>query len=101
MPGPGWSGDRWHSVEASQWPFYAVLLIGYAVFVFVLAREVWFGLWHGRTGIYWRGTILRARKVIYERSDTPWKFGFALAANLSLLIASLILPLLMLRSLGD
>ena len=88
-------------MQASHWPFYAVLLVGYLAFVFVLAREVWFGLRHGRTGIYWRGTILKARKVVYERSETPWKFGFALAANLGLLIASLLLPVLMLRGLGE
>ena len=85
-------------MQPSYWPFYAVLLVGYLAFVFVLAREVWFGLRHGRTGIYWRGTILKARKVIYERAQSRWKFRFALAANLVLLIASLALPVLMLRS---
>lgn len=88
-------------MEPSHWPFYAVLLVGYLYFVFVLAREVWCGLWHGRTGIYWRGTILKMRKVTYERALTPWKFRFALAANLILLIASLTLLGLMSRSLWE
>jgi len=88
-------------MEPSHWPFYGVLLAGYLYFVFVLAREVWFGLWHGHTGIYWRGTILKARKVVYERAATPWKFRFALAANLVLLIASLGLLVLISRSLWE
>ena len=88
-------------MEPSHWPFLGALLAGYLVFVYVLARESWFGLRHGRTGIYWRGTILKARKVIYERAEAPWKFRFALTANLLLLIAALILPVLMLRSLGE
>ena len=88
-------------LEASHWPFYAVLLVGYLVFVYVLAREVWFGLRFGRTAIYWRGTVLRVRKVVYERVETPWKFGFALAANLTLLIGTLLLPVLVLRGMGS
>ena len=87
-------------LEASHWPFYTVLLVGYLVFVYVLGREVWFGLRHGRTAVYWRGTILKVRKVVYERADTPWKFGFALAANLALLVATLMLPVLLLRGAG-
>ena len=87
-------------LQASHWPFYAVLLVGYLVFVYVLGREVWFGLRYGRTAVYWRGTILKVRKVVYERVDTPWKFGFALAANLALLVATLMLPVLLLRSAG-
>lgn len=87
-------------LEASHWPFYTVLLVGYLVFVYVLGREVWFGLRHGRTAVYWRGTILKVRKVVYERAETPWKFGFALAANLALLVATLMLPVFMLRSAG-
>ena len=79
-------------LEPSHWPFYAVLLVGYLIFVYVLGREVWFGLRFGRTAIYWRGTVLRVRKVVYERAETPWKYGFALAANLALLIAAVALP---------
>ena len=88
-------------MQANHWPFYAVLLVGYLVFVYVLAREVWFGLRFGRTAIYWRGTVLRVRKVVYERAEAPWKFGFALAANLTLLIGTLLLPLLVLRGMGS
>ena len=87
-------------LQASHWPFYTVLLVGYLVFVYVLGREVWFGLRYGRTAVYWRGTILKVRKVVYERADTPWKFGFALAANLALLVATLMLPVLLLRGAG-
>lgn len=87
-------------LDPGQWLFAGALIAGYLFFVYVLARESWFGLRHGRTGIYWRGTILKTRKVIYERSETPWKFRFALAANLLLLIAALILPVLMLRGTG-
>ncbi len=87
-------------LQASHWPFYAVLLIGYLVFVYVLGREVWFGLRYGRTAIYWRGSVLRVRKVVYERAEAPWKFGFALAANLALQIATLALPALFLRGMA-
>ncbi len=87
-------------LEPSHWTFAGALIAGYLFFVYILARESWFGLRHGRTGIYWRGTILKARRVIYERAETPWKFRFALAANLLLLIAALMLPVLMLRGTG-
>lgn len=84
-------------VQASHWPIYAVLVAGYLVFVFVLGREVWFGLRFGRTAFYWRGTLLRLRKVVYARAETPWKFRLAFAANLALLLVALILPALLLR----
>lgn len=83
-------------MQATHWPFYAVLLVGYLAFVYVLARESWSGLRHGRTGIYWRAGLLKTRKVDYDRAETPWRFGFALAANLGLLIAAAALPLLFL-----
>ncbi len=84
-------------MQASHWPLYAVLLAGYLVFVYVLGREVWFGLRLGRTAFYWRGTLLRLRKVVYERAETPWKFALALAANIALLLVILVLPALFLR----
>ncbi len=85
-------------VQASHWPFYAVLLIGYLVFVYVLGREVWFGLRYGRTAIYWRGRLLSLRKVVYARAEAPWKFGLALAANGLLFVVVLALPLIALRN---
>ena len=83
-------------LEPGQWLFAGALIGGYVFFVYILARESWFGLRHGRTGIYWRGTLLKARKVIYDRAETPWKYRVALAANLLMLIAALMLPVLML-----
>ncbi len=84
-------------LQASHWPFYAVLLVGYLVFVYVLGREVWFGLRFGRTAIYWRGSVLSLRKVVYERAAEPWKFGIALIVNMGLLIVALVLPYLFVR----
>ena len=83
-------------LEPGQWLFAGALIAGYVFFVYVLARESWFGLRLGRTGIYWRGSVLKTRKVIYDRTETPWKFRLALAANLLFLIAALMLPILML-----
>ena len=74
-----------------HWPFYAALAIAYLYLVGILVREVWSGLRHGRTGFYWRGTLLKARRVEYLQAETPWKFRAALATNGLLLVGALVL----------
>ena len=87
--------------DTADWLFSAVLLAGYLAFVYVLGREVWFGLRFGRTAIYWQGRLLSLRKVVYARDDTPLKFRLALAANMALLIVALTVPVLLLRGIAE
>lgn len=80
-----------------HWPFYAALAAAYLFLLGILVREVWLGLRHGRTGFYWRGTLLKARRVEYDRAETPWKFRIALATNIVLLSAALVFLALIVR----